>query len=407
VLVSKGVYSVLFKLGELLKPFLIAPFIIKLFGLESFAEYALILTVVAVCYPIIDAGVLSYSQRVFYGKAQAGLKGISDLVKVQLLMFPLAVLVFSVVFYIMLGNVYVALMCALYLYFTSLTNSFNGFLRARDKFATLVQLKIVADLVETLVIVVFLYSIEEFSLVIFGYLAITKCLYFLCQVQRLYKHKIKFFYLKFNKQEVTLFFRASLILVPIAVIGGLSGNIERFFIDNLLGKEQLGIYVVLLQYVYYLKLVVFPVTFTQLPILSKLYDIDGKQAVKSHISKILAFSAAISAGFAGTFWLLREVIFEGLIGIKLDAYRENTLAIFLVAVCVMNVNSILMLIMTVFKQLRAYLYVNSFTLVFSVILNLMLLEKYGYVFSAFYIFLSSTIVLCFSVFRCKKSLANL
>lgn len=404
---NKGAYAVLFKLGELLKPFLIAPFIIKLFGLESFAEYALILTVVAVCYPIIDAGVLSYSQRVFYKKTQAGLKGISDLVKIQLLMFPIAVLVFSVVFYIMLGNVYVASMCAIYLYFTSLTNSFNGFLRARDKFATLVQLKILTDLIETLAIVVFLYSIEEFSLVIFGYLAIIKFLYFLCQVQRLYKHKIKLFYLKLNKREVTFFFKASIILVPIAVIGGLSGNIERFFIDNILGKEQLGIYVVLLQYVYYLKLVVFPVTFTQLPILSKLYDVEGKQAVKSHISKVLAFSAAISVGFAGTFWVLREIIFEQLIGVKLDAYRETTLAIFLVAVCVMNVNSILMLFMTVIKQLRAYLYVNIIALAFSVILNLMFLEKYGYVFSAFYIFLSSTIVLCFSIFKCKKSLVNL
>ena len=404
---NKGVYSVLFKLGELFKPFIIAPFIIKLFGLSSFADYALVLTVVAVCYPIIDAGVLSYSQRVFYRKTQVGLKKISDLIKVQLSLFPVAMLVFSIVFFMMLDELFVSMMCALYLYSTALTNSFNGFLRARDKFFVLVKLKIFFDLVEILVIIVFLYTNSEFSLLIFGYMAIIKWIYLFIQINCLYRGKLVIFRLKLNTIEVIKFFRSSLILVPIAVIGGLSGNIERFFIEDLLGKEELGIYVVLLQYVYYLKLVVFPITFTQLPVLSKLYDIEGKEAVKKQINKILIASFVITVGMSVCFWLSRYLIFENLIGIKLDSYRETTLIIFLSAVCVMNINSILMLIMTVFQQLRTYLYVNSIMLFFSVILNLQLLEKYGYMFSAFFILLSSSIVLCFSAFKCRKSLMNI
>jgi O-antigen/teichoic acid export membrane protein len=405
--VNKGFYSVLFKLGELLKPFVIAPFIIKLYGLSSFAEYALILTVVAICYPIIDGGVLSYSQRVFYRKNQTGLKGISDLIKVQVLLLPIAVLIFSIVFFILLENLLIAVVCAFYLYSTSLTNSFNGFLRARDNFSTLVKLKVLFDVTETLAIVIFLFSTDEFSLFVFGYLAVIKSIYLLFQIKSLFRKKLSIFYLNFKKTEVIMFFKASIILVPIAVIGGLSGNIERFFIDSILGKEQLGIYVVLLQYVYYLKLVVFPITFTQLPVLSKLYDANGKGAVKVHIRKMLVISFAISVIFSIIFWLMRDLIFEELVGVKLDEYRENTLAIFLIAVCVMNINSILMLIMTVFQQLRAYLYVNSVMLFFSVVLNIFLLEKYGYIFSAFYILLSCTFVLCFSAFKCKKALVNL
>jgi len=153
--------------------------------------------------------------------------------------------------------------------------------------------------------------------------------------------------------------------------------------------------------------VVFPITFTQLPVLSKLYDIEGKEAVKKQINKILIASFVITVGMSVCFWLSRYLIFENLIGIKLDSYRETTLIIFLSAVCVMNINSILMLIMTVFQQLRAYLYVNSIMLFFSVILNLQLLEKYGYMFSALFILLSSSIVLCFSAFKCRKSLMNI
>jgi O-antigen/teichoic acid export membrane protein len=404
---NKGLYSVFFKLGELLKPFVIAPFIIKLFGLSSFADYALVLTVVGVCFPIVDAGVLSYSQRVFYRKTQVELKSISDLIKVQFSLFPVAMLVFSIVFFMMLDELFVSMMCALYLYSTALTNSFNGFLRARDQFAVLVKLKIFFDLVEMFVVVLFLYTQSEFSLFVFGFMAIVKWVYWFVQIKSLYNNKLSVFFLKFNKCEALKFFRASLILVPIAVVGGLSGNIERFFIEDLLGKEQLGIYVVLLQYVYYLKLVVFPITFTQLPILSKLYDVEGKKAIKNQINKILIVSFVITVGVSICFWFGRSLIFENLIGIKLDGYRETTLIIFLIAVCVMNVNSILMLIMTVFRQLRAYLYVNSIMLFFSVILNLLFLGKYGYMFSALFILLSSSIVLCFSAYRCRKYLMNI
>lgn len=404
---NKGIYSVLFKLGELLKPFVISPFIIKMFGLGSFADYALVVTVVAVCYPIIDAGVLSYSQRVFYHKSQVGLKNISDLIKVQLSFLPLAMIIFTVIFFIMLDEIFVALACALYLYSTALTNSFNGFLRARDQFAVLVKLKILFDVLETLVIVVLLYGYNEFSLFIFGYIATIKFIYLFTQINCLFRGNLVFFLIKLNTIEVVNFFKGSLILVPIAVVGGLSGNIERFFIKDLLGKEQLGIYVVLLQYVYYLKLMVFPITFTQLPVLSKLYDVGGEAVVKNQVKKILIISLTISIGFAIGFWFTRHLIFEDLVGVTLDSYRETTLGIFLIAVCVMNVNSILMLFMTVFRQLRAYLYVNSIMLLFSVILNMLLLERYGYMFSAIFILLSSSMVLCFSAFKCRKSLLNI
>jgi O-antigen/teichoic acid export membrane protein len=393
-----------FKFGDMLKPLIATPILISSFGLDGFGTYALALSLIAICYPIIDGGLLSFSQRSFYHKGIEGeevSRGV-DVIKVQLYFFPVILLIFTILFLFILDSLSEAFSCALYLFFFSVSISINGYFRALDRVLELAKLKILFDILEVLCVVVYAALASDFSLDIFIYLSLVKFLYFISQFIYLFGSVQKAFTEDICWRNIRYFYRVSYAIVPVAVLGGMAGNAERFILEDYLGAMALGTYVVLMQFVFLLKLLVFPITFIKLPDLSRMFDEHGAKALYRQLRTFINITLCITITSSALFWLLKWVIYEWWLGVELNSEATQTIFLLLLTVVCMNVNSILLLGYTVTGRLGIFTVLNAVMLVLTIALNVQFVEEYGYVASALILFSLNFVLVIVSYLRFRS-----
>ena len=242
--------SVLFKSSEVLKPIIVAPLIISIHGIDSFALYSLVITFAVMAFPLIDGGLLTYSQRELYLKTEEIYQKILNIIKFQILCSPLLLVIFFFAFQLIESDIILRVICACYLVFFAFSTSFNGFYRAQNKFGKLVSIKVIFDILDVVIIALYAYYSEEFTSKVFLYLFISKIFYFCCQLFFLnLKDKLKITYSLKTNDAIT-FFKSSYILVPVALLDSFAGNIERFLINGIVSTADAGYYIVLMQYIF-------------------------------------------------------------------------------------------------------------------------------------------------------------
>ena len=373
--------SALFKSSEVLKPIIVAPLIISIHGIDSFALYSLVITFIVMVFPLIDGGVLTYSQRELYAKSNESYQKIFNIVKFQICCSPFLFVIFFFIFQIIESDIMYRAICSCYLIFFAFSTTFNGFYRAQNKFGTLVTIKFIFDILDVTIIALYAYYSREFTLDIFLYLLMSKILYFSCQLIFLkIQDKLKIS-LYLDAKDAITFFKSSYILVPVALLDSLAGNIERFLINDIVSTAEAGFYIVLMQYVFYLKLIVYPLTFTQLPVLSSLWDSNDLDALKKKVFKFLNYILIFTILLGALFWFAKPLIYEQFIGIELDSYKNNAILLFLITVIFLNINSIFMMVMIISKKIKSLIVLKSLTLIFALSININFLPDYGYIVS--------------------------
>ena len=132
---------------------------------------------------------------------------------------------------------------------------------------------------------------------------------------------------------------------------------------------------------FYLKLIVYPITFTQLPVLSSLWDSNAINIFKQKILKFLSYILIFTLILGTLFWLSKSLIYEQFVGIELDPYRNNVILLFLITVIFLNMNSIFMMVMIISNKMKALIVLKSLALVLALLVNINLLSLYGYIVS--------------------------
>ncbi len=181
-----------------------------------------------------------------------------------------------------------------------------------------------------------------------------------------------------NKTEKTTFLKYSITVALISGIGLMLQNIDKIIISAYLDLSSVGIYKVAQNYVRLISVFVTPfIAFW--PVISKLYNENKTDQIEVEMKKIVRIVTYLVIPMFFIFFILSD----DLLRIFGEAYvtKEAKLALIILAFSFLidAISGPIGSILTMTKYARYALYNNIISLLINVVLNLLLIERYGIV----------------------------
>ena len=291
----------------------------------------------------------------------------------------------------------------LYFVFFGLNNTLQGILRAQSKISKLVKYRIFFAIVEAvLLLLLILNNSKVFNYSYILIMVFCQILYFIL-LTRQYRDfwKITYTSLKFSKETI-IFFKYSLSIIPVTLIGWITSSSDRFFITDYFGSESSGYYSAIAQYTGYMTLIVFPFTFVYFKDFSKFYDYDFSKFKHLFIKSFL-ICMSMSVLYFIFFYLFKDFIFFNYLGLDYRPEFNKLVICFLFCFFLINIASFLSVYMLVSKQIKVMFIAISIGAIINFSLNKFFLQNYSYTNSAYYWVLSVGVqILILSVFTYKS-----
>jgi len=380
----------LFKLFDFVRPLIVIPFFIRIYGLESYGIYVQIVFISTLLYPILDMGIGMSIQR--FSEKYNNFETRIELFDIQKLIF--AVFIFLFILIISLNSVQnllfgqykstlIIVFTLVYILLFSANNTLQGVLRADSKISRLVLYRGIFAVFEALLLITILFIHKKFDFVYIAMMAIGQLFYFLLldresgRIMTTFNLQVKY------TREIRSFYKYSLLLVPIALIGWVTSSSDRFFITSYFGAESTGYYSAISQYTGYMKLIVFPFTFVYFKDYSKFYDQNFRKFLKFY-GKTFIICLVFSLIYLIAFYLLKNPIFKIYVGIDLRPELKTLTLWFLITYFFVNISSFMATYLLVVKQTRIMLIAIILGAILNFCLNKFLLHNYDFVHAVYY-----------------------
>lgn len=399
--------AVIYKVSDLVKPFLITPLFLLEFGVLEFGKYSLILILFSLIYPVFDLGFQQSIQRFFYSKSSEKLGSLLGMLAIQVgVIFLVVCLVCVVILGLYPGdnNIFYGLasldilVVLIYSACFSVSLFYVGLCRAIGNFKLLAATKIQSDILEFLALICFILISETFS-PLYVLLMCFSRIYFIAKMERALK--LLSYPIFFDFQFIKRLLSYSLPIVPIALLGSVDSSADRFFQAEYFGLIEVGTYSVIYQYVGYVKFLVFPITFVYFSTLCSLLDEGQLEKYRALVRKLMfiTISSTIVAGLI-VFWG-SDIFFGKLLGLIMKDKEFETVLWCCILVLLLNIISVQTLRLSANNKNSFILLTVSTSAVVNIILNFTFMEAYGYPFAALSSCVCAVLVLIFYSYALK------
>lgn len=380
----------LFKLFDFIRPLIVIPFFIRIYGVDSYGIYVQIILISSLAFPIIDLGIGMGIQR--YSQQLKSINDRLEVFKAQ----KLFILFFAVLYFVVISipsvrellfgkfeSLLLIVATLIYIIIFSLNNTLQGVLRADSKIGKLVKYRGLFAIIEAAMLIAILQVYKQFDYIYVSVMVLAQLSYFFFLNKEangiVTQSRIN---LKFTNKTRD-FFRYSLFLIPSALIGWITSSSDRFFITSYFGAEHTGYYSAIAQYAGYMQLIVFPFTFVFFKDYGKLYDENFKKFLRFY-GKTFLLCVAFSLLYFIIFYFLRIPVYKHYVGIEIKPEFNTLILWFLISFFLINISSFLSTYMLVSKNTKLMLFAIIAGAVINIILNGFFLKDYTYVNASYY-----------------------
>ncbi|WP_026945874.1 lipopolysaccharide biosynthesis protein [Algoriphagus marincola] len=382
--------GILFKVFDFIRPFIVIPFFIRTYGVDSYGIYVQIILLASLSFPIIDLGIGMGIQR--YSHQLKNINDRLEVFKVQKLFIPVFLVAYLAIISnksirILLFGKFESLLLILatltYIIFFSLNNTLQGVLRSDSKIGNLIKYRGLFAVFEAVILIFILQVHQKFDFIYVFTMALAQMLYFFFLNKEANGIGSRF-HIDLNFTDKTKeFFGYSLYLIPSALIGWITSSSDRFFITGYFGAEQTGYYSAIAQYAGYMNLIVFPFTFVFFKDYGRLYDENFKKFLRFYL-KTFFLCVVFSLSYFIAFYFFSTTIYEYYIGLEIRPEFYTLLFWFLISFLLINISSFLSTYMLVSKNTKLMLFAVLVGALANFILNCFFLKNYTYVHAAYY-----------------------
>lgn len=405
------IYAIAYKVTDLFKPFIIVPLFLRTYGIQSYGLLSQIILLVTLMYPILDLGVGYGSQR-FFSNNNKSSSDLKFILSTELIVAILGSLIFLVLFYynswfykLIFGqndNFVMVAATLVYLLVFTLTNTYTGLCRAFGEFKKLVVLKVIVDSLEVLILVIWISQTKNFDENYLYILILMRTLLFFGLFLSL-KVNLLFRLADVNVQNVKSFFGFSLFIIPTAFVGFINASSDRLFISNYFGLEEVGLYKIIFQYIYYINLFTFPFTFAYFSKLSRMYDLQQLKSFRNIYKNIYLTVSVVTLLSIIMFYIMYQFIYEVFLGVIINESMYQIIIYTLVSVFFLNLISIQSMLLNVLKKIKTLFIILVLCSSVNVLLNFKYMEIYGYHYAAVSTLISTLLLFSLQIYYIYKN----